>query len=364
MFSFEDKKYMAKALTLASYARGKTSPNPMVGCVIVKDNKIIGQGFHHASGLPHAEINALNEAGDDARESTMFVTLEPCCHYGKTPPCVDEIIKAKISKVIVSIYDPNPVVSGKGIEKLQKAGIIVGTGLLQDRAVRLNEIYNKYIATRMPFVLVKAGMSLDGKIQGPQQWITNKKSRQLVHKMRSEYDAILVGKQTVLNDNPYLTSRIKGKKNGKNPYRIIVDSRFQIPIESNVFANPEMVIIATTNAASPDKLSIIKRMGARVVVTQTVKEGVDIIELMKQLGQMEITSVMVEGGTRINASFLSSGVVDKMALFISLQIFGKRDYLSVVEGLDTTIRLNDTCVKRVGDDVLIQGYVGRTESEK
>ncbi|MEK7274591.1 MAG: bifunctional diaminohydroxyphosphoribosylaminopyrimidine deaminase/5-amino-6-(5-phosphoribosylamino)uracil reductase RibD [Candidatus Desantisbacteria bacterium] len=357
MFSFEDKKYMTKALTLANHARGKTSPNPMVGCVIVKNNKIIGHGFHHASGLSHAEINALNEAGDDAHEATMFVTLEPCCHYGKTPPCVDEIIKAKISRVIVSNYDPNPVVSGKGIEKLQKAGINVETGLLQDRAVRLNEIYNKYITTRMPFVLVKAGMSLDGKIQGPNQWITNEKSRQLVHKMRSEYDAILVGKQTVLNDNPYLTSRIKGKKNGKNPYRIIVDSRFQIPIESNVFANPEMVIIAATNAAPPDKLSIIKKMGARVVITQTVNEVVDIAQLMKQLGQMEITSVMVEGGARINASFLSAGVVDKMALFISLQIFGKRDYLSVVEGLDTVIRLNDACVKRVGDDVLVQGYV-------
>ncbi len=357
MFSSEDKKYMARALTLASRARGKTSPNPMVGCVIVKDNKIIGQGFHHASGLSHAEINALNEAGDNAHGSTMFVTLEPCCHYGKTPPCVNEIIKARISKVIISICDPNPFVSGKGMEELQKAGIVVETGLLQDRAMRLNEIYNKYITTRMPFVLIKAGMSLDGKIQGPEQWITNEKSRQFVHKMRSEYDAILVGKQTVLNDNPYLTSRIKGKKNGKNPYRIIVDSSFQIPIEANVFADPKMVIIATTNAAPADKLSIIKKMGARVVITQTVDERVDIVELMKQLGQMEITSVMVEGGSTINASFLSSGVVDKMALFISSQIFGKRDYLSVVEGLDTVIRLNDTCVERVGDDVLIQGYV-------
>ncbi|MFH1962024.1 MAG: bifunctional diaminohydroxyphosphoribosylaminopyrimidine deaminase/5-amino-6-(5-phosphoribosylamino)uracil reductase RibD [bacterium] len=356
MFSFDDKKYMAKALTLASRARGKTSPNPMVGCIIVKDNKIIGQGFHHAAGLPHAEINALNEAGDDAYGATMFVTLEPCCHYGKTPPCADKIIEAKISKVIVSIYDPNPVVSGKGIEELQKAGIIVETGLLQDRAVRLNEVYIKYITTQMPFVLIKVGMSLDGKIQGPEQWITNERSRQIVHKMRSEYDAILVGKQTVLTDNPYLTSRIRG---GKNPYRIIVDSRLQIPIESNVFAAPEMVIIATTPAAPADKLSILRKMGTRVVIASTVDRRVDILELMKQLGQMEITSVIVEGGARINASFLSSGVVDKMALFISPQIFGKMDYLSVVEGLDAAIRLNNICVKRVGDDVLIEGDVGR-----
>ena len=348
MFSFDDKKYMARALALANRARGKTSPNPMVGCIIVKDNKIIGQGFHHAAGLPHAEINALNEAGDDAYGATMFVTLEPCCHYGKTPPCADKIIEAKISKVIVSIYDPNPVVSGKGIEELQKAGIIVETGLLQDRAVRLNEVYIKYITTQMPFVLIKVGMSLDGKIQGPEQWITNERSRQIVHKMRSEYDAILVGKQTVLTDNPYLTSRIRG---GKNPYRIIVDSRLQIPIESNVFAAPEMVIIATTPAAPADKLSILRKMGTRVVITSTVDRRVDILELMKQLGQMEITSVIVEGGARINASFLSSGVVDKMALFISPQIFGKMDYLSVVEGLDAAIRLNNICVKRVGDDV-------------
>lgn len=356
MFSFDDKKYMARALALANRARGKTSPNPMVGCIIVKDNKIIGQGFHHAAGLPHAEINALNEAGDDAYGATMFVTLEPCCHYGKTPPCADKIIEAKISKVIVSIYDPNPVVSGKGIEELQKAGIIVETGLLQDRAVRLNEVYIKYITTQMPFVLIKVGMSLDGKIQGPEQWITNERSRQIVHKMRSEYDAILVGKQTVLTDNPYLTSRIRG---GKNPYRIIVDSRLQIPIESNVFAAPEMVIIATTPAAPADKLSILRKMGTRVVITSTVDRRVDILELMKQLGQMEITSVIVEGGARINASFLSSGVVDKMALFISPQIFGKMDYLSVVEGLDAAIRLNNICVKRVGDDVLIEGDVGR-----
>jgi diaminohydroxyphosphoribosylaminopyrimidine deaminase/5-amino-6-(5-phosphoribosylamino)uracil reductase len=355
MFSSEDKKYMDRALTLANRARGKTSPNPMVGCVIVKNNKIIGQGFHHSSGLPHAEINALKEAGDAAYEATMFVTLEPCCHYGKTPPCVDKIIKAKMKKVIISIYDPNPVVSGKGIEKLQEAGITVDVGLLQDRAARLNEVYNKYITTRMPFVLIKAGMSLDGKIQGPQQWITNKKSRQLVHKIRSEYDAILVGKQTVLNDNPYLTSRIKG---GKNPYRIIVDSRLQIPIDANVFTDPKMVIIATTHAAPADKLSIIKEIGAMVLITKDVDGMVDIAQLMKQLGQMEITSVMVEGGSRINASFLSSGMVDKMILFISPQIFGKSDYLSVVEGLDTTIRLNDTCVKRVGDDVLVEGYVG------
>lgn len=354
MFSAEDKRYMAKALALANHARGKTSPNPMVGCVIVKDNKIIGQGFHHAAGLPHAEVNALNEAGDNAQAATMFVTLEPCCHYGKTPPCVDEIIKAKISKVIISIYDPNPVVSGKGIEKLQKAGIIVEIGLFQDKASRLNEIYSKYITTKMPFVLIKAGMSLDGRIQGPQQWITNEKSRQLVHKMRSEYDAILVGKQTVLNDNPYLTSRIKG---GKDPYRIIVDSRLQIPVVSNVFTSPERVIIATTPAASADKLSVIKKMGARIIITQPLKGRVDIAQLMKQLGQMEITSVMVEGGARINASFLSSGVVDKMALFISPQIFGKSDYLSVVEGLDTVVRLNDICIKRIGDDVLVEGYL-------
>ncbi|MFH1861070.1 MAG: bifunctional diaminohydroxyphosphoribosylaminopyrimidine deaminase/5-amino-6-(5-phosphoribosylamino)uracil reductase RibD [bacterium] len=356
MFSSDDKRYMNRALALAGRARGKTSPNPMVGCVIVKNNKIIGQGFHHAAGLSHAEINALNEAGDDAHEATMFVTLEPCCHYGKTPPCVEKIIEAKISKVIISTYDPNPVVSGKGIEKLQKAGITVEMGLLQDRAIRLNEIYSKYITTKMPFVLIKAGKSLDGKIQGPEQWITNGKSRQLVHKRRSEYDAILVGKQTVLTDNPYLTSRIR---NGKNPYRIIVDSRLQISVESNVFAAPEMVIIATTPAASADKLSILRKMGARVVITPTVDGMVDILELMKQLGQMEITSVIVEGGAKINASVLSSGVADKMSLFISPQIFGKRDYLSVVEGLDAAIRLNDICMKRVGDDVLIEGYVGR-----
>ncbi|MFH1097328.1 MAG: bifunctional diaminohydroxyphosphoribosylaminopyrimidine deaminase/5-amino-6-(5-phosphoribosylamino)uracil reductase RibD [Candidatus Desantisbacteria bacterium] len=354
MFSSQDKKYMAKALTLARRARGKTSPNPMVGCVIVKTDEIVGQGFHYAAGLPHAEINALNEAGDNARNATMFVTLEPCCHYGKTPPCVNEIIKAKVSKVIISIYDPNPFVSGKGMKKLQEAGIIVEIGLLQDMASKLNEVYIKYITTQMPFVLIKAGMSMDGKIQGDNKWITGEKSRQLVHRMRAEYDAIMVGKQTVLTDNPYLTSRIK---DGKNPYRIIVDSRLQIPIESNVFATPEMVIIATTSAAPANKLSILRKMGTRIVIAQTVDGRVDMPELMKQLGKLEITSVLIEGGASLNASALSSGVVDKMALFISPQIFGKRDYLSVVEGLDTPIRLKDICMKRIGEDILIEGFV-------
>ncbi|MBI4753671.1 bifunctional diaminohydroxyphosphoribosylaminopyrimidine deaminase/5-amino-6-(5-phosphoribosylamino)uracil reductase RibD, partial [Candidatus Desantisbacteria bacterium] len=331
MFSSEDKKYMAKALALASCARGKTSPNPMVGCVIVKDNKIIGQGFHHAAGLSHAEINALNEAGDDAHEATMFVTLEPCCHYGKTPPCVDEIIKAKIKKVIISIYDPNPVVSGKGIEKLQKAGIIVEIGLLQDRAIRLNEIYSKYITTGMPFVLIKAGMSLDGKIQNTKaqrhsrtitpslsyeerergteaqstdgkiqdRWITGEKSRYLVHKMRGMYDAIMVGKQTVLEDNPYLTCRLKG---GRDPYRIIVDSTMEIPMEANVFASPSMAIIATTINASQERIDAFKKLGIRIIITQPDKDGrVNIPELMKQLGKLEITSVLIEGGAHINA---------------------------------------------------------------
>lgn len=355
MFSSQDKKYMVKALALASRARGKTSPNPMVGCVIVKHNKIIGQGFHYAAGLPHAEINALNEAGNDAIDATMFVTLEPCCHYGKTPPCVEKIIKAKISKVIISIYDPNPVVSGKGIEKLREAGIIVEIGLLQDAASKLNEVYIKYITTQMPFVLIKAGMSMDGKIQGDSRWITGEKSRKLVHRLRSEYDAILVGKQTVLTDDPYLTSRIR---NGKNPYRIIVDSRLEIPIKANVFISPEMVIVSTTPAAPAEKISILKKMGARIIITQPDKDGrVDILELMKQLGKLEITSVLIEGGASLNASALSSGVVDKMALFISPQIFGKRDYLSVVEGLDMPIRLKDICVKKVGEDVLVEGYV-------
>ncbi|OIP42608.1 riboflavin biosynthesis protein RibD [Candidatus Desantisbacteria bacterium CG2_30_40_21] len=360
MFSSQDKKYMAKALSLASRARGKTSPNPMVGCVIVKHNQIVGQGFHCAAGLPHAEINALNEAGDDAHDATMFVTLEPCCHYGKTPPCVDEIIKAKIKKVIISIQDPNPVVSGKGLKKLQEAGIIVESGLLQDRASKLNEVYIKYITTQMPFVLIKAGMSMDGKIQNidgkiQDKWITGEKSRYLVHKMRGMYDAIMVGKQTVLDDNPYLTCRLKG---GRDPYRVIVDSTMEIPMESNVFASPQMAIIATTINASQERIDAFKKLGVRVIITQPDKDGrVDIPELMKQLGKLEITSVLIEGGAHINASALSSGVVDKMALFISSQIFGKRDYLSVVEGLDTPIRLKDICVKRVGEDVLIEGFV-------
>jgi diaminohydroxyphosphoribosylaminopyrimidine deaminase/5-amino-6-(5-phosphoribosylamino)uracil reductase len=346
---------MSRVLALARRAIGMTSPNPMVGCVIVKNNRIIGEGYHQLPGLPHAEINALSEAGNDAEGAIMYVNLEPCCHYGRTPPCVDKIIKAKISKVIISMKDPNKLVAGKGITILQQAGIAVKVGLLYEKAVQLNEVYIKYITTGMPFVVIKAGMSIDGKIQGPRKWITSEKSRLLVHRMRSEYDAVLVGIRTVLDDNPHLTARIK---RGRNPYKVIMDSQLRVSPDANIFlTEPEKVIIATTSTAPQDKMAILNDRGAKIIVTSSKNGKVNIYELMQQLAKMEITGVLIEGGARINAEALANKIVDKVVFFVTPEIFGNVNYISVVEGLNVPVKLQDIKYRRVGTDILITGYV-------
>ncbi len=348
----EDKKYIEYTLQLAKKALGKTNPNPMVGAVIVKDGKIIGEGYHQKVGAPHAEINALKKAGADAKGATLYVNLEPCSHQGRTPPCTKSIIKAGIKKVVVSMLDYNPLVCGK--EELEKAGVQVEVGVLEKEAKKLNEAYIKYMITNLPFVILKSAITIDGKITIPDKsWITSDESRKLVHQLRSQVDAILVGKNTILIDDPLLTARIKG---AKNPIKIIVDTKLEIPLKAKVLKNPKKVIIATTENAPQQKISTLEKLGIKVLVLPKSKKMVNVIELMKKLGAMEIISVLVEGGAKINATLLESGLVDKILFFIAPQIAGNKQ-LSAVGNLTKPIRLKEIAVERIGADIFISGYV-------
>jgi len=348
----EKEKYIKHTFQLARQALGKTSPNPIVGAVLVKDGEVVGEGYHQKAGAPHAEINAIKQAGSKAKGATLYVNLEPCSHQGKTPPCTKSIINAEIKKVIVSMLDPNPLIHGK--EELIAAGIEVETGILEKEAMKLNEIYIKYITTHLPFVILKSAITLDGKITTQDKsWITSEQSRKLVHLLRSQVDAILVGKNTILIDNPLLTSRIKG---AKNPFKIIVDTNLEIPLDAKVLKNPEKVIIATTNSAPEHKILTLERLGTKVLLLPKSKKMVDLLELIKKLGDMEITSLLVEGGARINTSFLENELVDKIYFFIAPKIVGNKQ-LSVIGDLTELVRLKEISVEKIGDDILISGKI-------
>lgn len=271
-----DNHYMQTALALAAKALGRTSPNPMVGAVIVKDGRIIGQGYHQKAGTPHAEIHALGEAGTAAEGATLYVTLEPCVHYGRTPPCADAIIRAGIKRVVIATEDPNPQVAGRGIYALQQAGIATTVGVKEREAKKLNEVFNKFITTGKPFIVLKCAMSMDGKIAtrtGHSQWITGAEARLFGHPLRDRYDAIMVGMGTVLADDPLLTTRLP-KGDGKNPLRIILDSKGRIPMESKVIADKSApTLVAVTPQASEAKIAALEAAGVSVVVTNPRRTG-------------------------------------------------------------------------------------------
>lgn len=347
-----DKKYIEYTLQLAKKALGKTSPNPMVGAVVVKDGKIVGEGFHQKAGSPHAEINALDQAKTNAKGATLYVNLEPCSHQGRTPPCTQSIIKAGIKKVVISMIDPNPQVCGK--EELEKAGVEVKIGILEKEAEKLNEAYIKYMTTNLPFVILKSAITLDGKITTLEKsWITSYESRKLAHQIRSQVDAILVGKNTILIDDPLLTTRIKG---AKDPFKIIADTRLEIPLNAKVFKNPHKVIIATTQDAKQNKILTLEKLGTKVLILPKYQKMIDISELMKRLADMEIISVLVEGGALINSTFLKNGLVDKVLFFIAPKIAGNTQ-LSAVGDLPQTIRLKELTFEKIGEDILVSGYV-------
>lgn len=359
-----DETYMKLALELAGKGRGKVAPNPMVGAIIVKNGKIIGQGYHKVYGEAHAEVNAFKDATEEVRGATMYVTLEPCSHYGKTPPCADRIVEEKIGKVVIGSLDPNPIVAGNGCKKLIDAGIEVVTGVLEEECKKLNEVFMKYITTKMPFVIMKSAMSLDGKIATPtgeSKWITGETARKAVHEFRNEVSAIMVGVDTIIKDNPELTCRIE---NGKNPIRIVVDSKLRIPIHSKVIEEIEKAntIIATTEKADNEKISLLKKLGITILIC-SIKEGrVDLKDLMVKLGELKIDSILLEGGATLNYSALEQGIVDKVQIYIAPKIIGGEDSKTPVggKGIDSlkhAFKVRNLTYSFLGEDILLEGYI-------
>ncbi|SET63391.1 diaminohydroxyphosphoribosylaminopyrimidine deaminase [Natronincola peptidivorans] len=359
---------MKKALSLARLGWGKTRPNPLVGAVIIKDGRIIADGYHHFYGGDHAEVDALKKIDFAAEDATMYVTLEPCSHYGKTPPCVEAIIKSKIKKVVVALEDPNPEVAGKGIKILRNHGIEVLTGILEEEAEELNEIFIKYITTLKPFCILKTAMTLDGKIAaytGDSKWITDEDARAYVHHIRDRVAGIMVGITTVEKDDPLLNTRISNKKVSQ-PTRIIVDSKLRISLEAKVVksAKDQKTIIATTDKASKEKTTQLIELGAQVLTVEEKNGQVDLEKLMVQLGKRKIDSVLLEGGGTLNFSALEARVVDKIMYFIAPKIIGGRDAITPVEGdgkalVKDAFMIEDISLKRFQKDILVEGYTKR-----
>ena len=357
-----DEIFMREALRIAKNAEGRTSPNPLVGAVIVREGKIIAEGWHRKAGTPHAEVHALNMAGELAKNSTLYVTLEPCSHFGRTPPCANKIVEAGIRKVVVAMKDPNPKVAGRGIEILKSAGIEVEVGILEEEAAKLNEVFLKWITKKLPFVTLKFACSLDGKIAtatGKSQWISCESSRKFTHHLRDINDAIMVGSRTVLADNPTLTTRLV---EGKNPVRVIVDSLAKTPLDFNVVTDKKAkTIFAVTENAPQEKISALKNSGVEIIFAGS-GDKVDLKILLEELAEREIASILVEGGGTLHFSLLEKNLADKIFAFIAPKIIGGKNALTAVEGagfseLKNAAKLKNLTTEKIGDDILICGYV-------
>lgn len=363
-----DEMYMERALSLAARGRGTTTPNPMVGAVIVRDGRVIGEGYHIRAGEGHAEVNAFRNAeenGEDVTGATMYVTLEPCSHYGKTPPCADKIVEKGIGRVVVGALDPNPLVAGRGIEKIRNAGIPAVTGILAERSAALNEVFMKYIVSKRPFVVLKAAMSLDGKIataDGESQWISCETSRKEVQRLRHELTGIMVGIGTVLVDDPMLNCRIPG---GKQPVRIVVDSHLMIPEDSRLVnsAGEYPLVVATLKNCDRVKKQKLEACGAQVLEVEANSDGhVDLNILMDRLGEMQIDSILLEGGGRLTEGALQAGIVDKVQFYIAPMLIGGEGAKTPVEGrgihvLSKAWHISDWKAETIGDDIKITGYI-------
>lgn len=363
-----DEKYMRLAMQLAGNAIGRTSPNPLVGAVIVKDNRVVGCGWHRKAGTPHAEVHALNQAGELAQGADVYVTLEPCAHYGKTPPCSKALVEAKVKNVYGGLLDVNPKVAGKGFKILEDAGIHVEYGFLQDELRKQNEVFFKWIEHKKPFIVLKAAMTLDGKIAtatGQSKWITNETSRAYGYKLRDIYDGIMVGINTVIEDNPMLTARVDG---GKNPIRIVVDSSLKIDINANVVQDKSAkTIVATTDKADKDKILKLQAQDVDVIVVdKDENDKVDIEKLLDILGQQNICSILVEGGATLSGSFVAKKLVDKVYFFIAPKIVGGKEVKTPVAGtgilnLQEALALKDIQIEKLEEDILI---IGRVDKDK
>ena len=359
---------MRRAIELATKGKGMTSPNPIVGAVVVKNGKIVGEGYHKRAGTPHAEIVALRRAKERAHGADLYVTLEPCCHYGRTPPCCDTIITSGIKRVIIGMSDPNPLVNGKGIAFLKIKGILVVKDVLKNECRRLNKAYQKWIVSGIPYVTMKAALSLDGKIatsSGESKWITNESCRRYVHQLRSLNDAIVVGVNTVRRDNPKLTVRLSG--NDQRKLAVILDEKLNIPPSSRLFRRkPNELIIATTSRASKRRRVQLGKKGHRVFLCRSTSRGyIFLPHLLEQLGAQGITSLFVEGGGEVFSDFFNRGLVDRIVACIAPKIIGGkgRDWLPTVsiEKLKSAPHLSDMDIKIFGDNVVIEGFVTRNK---
>jgi diaminohydroxyphosphoribosylaminopyrimidine deaminase / 5-amino-6-(5-phosphoribosylamino)uracil reductase len=360
-----DDRYMWMALDLARQGRGRTSPNPMVGAVVVQGSEVVGSGYHQAVGGSHAEITALEKAGEKARGATLYVNLEPCNHHGRTGPCTEAIIKAGISRVVAAMQDPNPLVSGRGFARLVEEGIKLKEGVLEDKARQLNEAFIKHMVSGMPFVSVKVAMSLDGKIgtiTGDSQWITGEKSRQFVHRLRDNSDVIMVGIETVLKDNPRLTTRVEGG-GGRDPVRVIVDSNARLPLEARAIesGSAAKTILAVTDQASREKCSALQARGVEIMALPARDGRVDLTRLMKNLAERNLVNVLVEGGGTLNFSLLEQSLVDKLFIFIAPLIIGGKESPTAFSGTGITAlskawSVENVELKQFDRDMLVIGY--------
>ncbi len=359
----DDRAFIRRALELASRAQGLTSPNPLVGAVVVRNRTVVGEGYHRQAGAPHAEVEALQSAGEGARGATLYVTLEPCVHQGRTGPCVPVVLAAGISRVVVATADPNPRVNGQGMAALRAAGIEVAGGVLEAEARELNRAFFIYMTERRPLVTLKAACSLDGKLAGwdmTSRWITGEAARQEAHRLRSRADAILVGIGTVLADDPLLTVRLP-EPWPREPFRVVVDSRASIPVTARVLTagRPERTLIAVTESAPQERVQMLEANGATVLRLPARDGRVDLPCLLQALAEREVTAVLLEGGGTLNAAFLEAELVDRVALFVAPLFLGGAGAPSLVGGggrsLKDAFRLSRITVRRVGDDLLIEG---------
>lgn len=365
------ERYMRLALALARRGEGMTSPNPAVGACVVKRGRVTGRGYHQRAGGPHAEVRALEDAGSSSRGATLYVTLEPCDHFGRTPPCTKAIIESGIRTVVVGVRDPNPLVNGKGIRTLKRHGIRVLVGVLKGEAESLNRPYNKFVSTGMPYVTVKLAESLDGKIatkKGDSKWVSSASSRKLVHRLRSRVDAVMVGANTVLRDDPLLTARPCGRvrhRTRPGPLTVIVDSALRTPLSARLFSRSgyPSLLFATTLRASKAKVDAVRKAGAEVLCMGSKKGRVDLRGLLSELARRKIVHVLVEGGGELAASLFEGGLADRILFFIAPKIVGGRRAVTSAEGegsetMDGATRVRNMHFRKSGEDILVEGEVG------
>lgn len=357
-----DESYIKLTLELAKKGIGKVSPNPLVGCVIIKDERIIGAGYHEKFGGNHAEVNAINSAREDLHGSTLYINLEPCSHHGKTPPCVDKIIEKKIKRVVIGTLDMNPLVSGSGVKKLKAAGIDVKVGLLEHECIELNKFFFKYMTKKIPYVTLKAAQTLDGRIadaKGNSKWISSLASRKVVHSLRSKYDAVLVGAGTVKADNPLLTVRLS---EGRDPKRVIMDSKLELSLRHKIFAgnSDKNLLIAASKKSMTKKVKTnrLTSLGVKVLFVKENRDGkLNLKSLLTELAKQDIASLLVEGGSQVYSSFIKENLFDNIMLFISPKILGSG--LSFVNcnnnvSMKNVKRLKTISVETIDEDILVE----------